>query len=121
MNTSSWRHYYEFNQLNRIEPAWNTPCLLPENLRQELAISLSHFQLGETGGGTFLLREASKESDAEDLAALGHFVLEENEHARLLACMVERLGGKLVHRHWSPGSLKLHGEQAAFALKSKCC
>lgn len=101
MNSKSWRHYYELNRLNRPEPEWKAPCALPDALQHQLAISLSHFQLGETGGGTFLLREASKESDADDLAALSLFVQEEKEHARLLACMVQRLGGKLIHRHWT--------------------
>lgn len=107
MNTSSWRHYYELNRLNRIEPGWNAPCLLPKDLRRELAVSLSHFQLGETGGGTFLLREASKEADPDDLIALDCFVKEENEHARLLACMVRRLGGELVRRHWTHRLFKM--------------
>jgi len=117
MNTSSWRLYYEFNQLHRVEPEWNAPCLLPENLRQTLAVSLSHFQLGETGGGTFLLREASKEADAEDLTALGYFVQEEAEHARLLARMVERLGGTKVHRHWTHGLFKLARRAGGFRFE----
>ena len=97
MNSSSWRNYYEINRRNRLEPEWNSPCLLPAQTKRELAVSLSHFQLGETGSGTFLLKEASKESsDAEDLMALDLYVKEEAEHARLLACMVQRLGGRLV-------------------------
>jgi hypothetical protein len=101
MNPSSWLKYYETNRRNRVEPDWKFPCDVPPELAQHLAISLSHFQLGETGGGTFLLREASKESDADDLAALQLYVREEQEHARLLACMVRRLGGELVRRHWT--------------------
>lgn len=107
MNSSSWRHYYELNRLHRVEPEWQAPCLLSEALRRELAVSLSHFQLGETGGGTCLLREAAKEADADDLAALSFFVQEESEHARLLACMVQRLGGSLVQRHWTHRLFKL--------------
>ena len=117
MNTSSWRHYYELNRINRTEPDWEAPCLLPDDLRKLLAVSLSHFQLGETGGGTFLLREASKESDAEDLAALILYVREEQEHARLLARLVERLGGKLVRRHWTHRLFKLARRAGGFRFE----
>lgn len=117
MNSSSWRTYYESNRLNRTEPEWNSLCLLTEDVRKELAVSLSHFQLGETGGGTFLLREASRESDAEDLAALGLFVQEEKEHARLLACMVQRLGGKLVQKHWTHRIFKLARRAGGFRFE----
>jgi hypothetical protein len=101
MNSSSWRNHYEQNRLNRSEPDWDAPCEVPDDLRDKLAVSLSHFQLGETGGGSFLLREAAKESDADDLAALRLFIDEEKEHARLLARMVRRLGGDLIARHWT--------------------
>ena len=56
--------------------------------------------VGLLGGGSFLLGQASKNAGADDLAALTLFVREENEHARLLACMVDRLGGTLVKRHY---------------------
>lgn len=117
MNTPSWRHYYELNRNDRLEPEWNLPCVLTEDLQRSLAVSLSHFQLGETGGGTFLLKEASKEADADDLAALGLFVEEEKEHARLLARMVGRLGGKLVQRHWSHRLFKLVRRAGGFRFE----
>jgi hypothetical protein len=117
MNASSWRNYYESNRLNRIEPAWHTPCLLPPGLRRTLSVSLSHFQLGESGGGTFLLSGAAKETDADDLAALALFVAEEKEHARLLARMVERLGGSLVRRHWTHRLFKLARRAGGFRFE----
>lgn len=117
MNSSSWRHYYEQNRLNRTEPDWGVPCLIEDDLREKLSVSLSHFQLGETGGGTFLLKEASKESDPDDLAALSMFVDEEKEHARLLTRMVWRLGGKLVHRHWTHRLFKLARRAGGFRFE----
>ncbi|HUB68775.1 MAG TPA: ferritin-like domain-containing protein [Candidatus Methylacidiphilales bacterium] len=117
MNTSSWRHYYESNRLHRTEPPWSAPCQLPFGLRQILAVSLSHFQLGETGGGSFLLRGAAGETDADDLAALALFVAEEQEHARLLARMVERLGGSLVRRHWTHRLFKFARRAGGFRFE----
>jgi hypothetical protein len=115
--SSSWLRYYENNRLNRIEPAWEMPCQLPDDWRRALAISLSHFQLGESGGGTFLLREASRHTDGDDLAALDLFVREEQEHARLLACMVRRLGGTLVARHWTHRLFKLVRRAGGFQFE----
>ncbi len=117
MNTSSWRHYYEQNRLNREEPNWAAPCLIPDDIRRKLAVSLSHFQLGETGGGTFLLKEAAGQSNTDDLASLSYFVAEEKEHARLLSCMVRRLDGKLVHRHWTHRLFKLARRAGGFRFE----
>jgi hypothetical protein len=118
MNPSSWRKYYELNRRNRPEPDWNSPCLLPVDTRRELAVSLSHFQLGESGGGSFLLKEAAKERpDAEDMLALDLFIKEEQEHARLLACMVQRLGGQLVYRHWTHRLFKLARRAGGFRFE----
>ena len=121
MNTSSWRHYYELNRLNRTEPDWAAPCKLPADLQRHLAVSLSHFQLGETGGGSNLLREAAGKSDPDDLTALEFFVQEEKEHARLLARMVLRLGGSLIHRHWTHAIFKLVRRAGGSNLKSRRC
>ena len=117
MNTISWRRHYETNRNNRTEPDWNAPCLLRHDVCRALAVSLSHFQLGETGGGSFLLNEAAKETDADDLAALALFVQEEKEHARLLACMVQRLGGKLIQRHWSHRLFKFARRAGGFRFE----
>jgi|HubBroStandDraft_1064217.scaffolds.fasta_scaffold79437_2 hypothetical protein len=117
MNTSSWRQYYESNRLNRTEPEWSAPCLLPPELRRTLSVSLSHFQLGETGGGSFLLRGAARETDSDDLAALALFVAEEQEHARLLARMVDRLGGSLVRRHWTHRLFKFARRAGGFRFE----
>jgi hypothetical protein len=113
-NASAWLRHYQNNLLHRLEPEWGLPCSLPDDLRDKLGVSLSHFQLGETGGGTFLLKQASPTSDEDDLAALELFVKEEAEHARILACMVKRLGGKLVKRHWTHRLFKLARRAGGF-------
>src|SRR5205807_5474865 len=68
-----------------------------------LARSLAHFQLGESGEGATLLTEARRTwaEDPDYVAALVLFVAEEQEHARLLECLVARFGGALVDRHWT--------------------
>jgi hypothetical protein len=113
-SSSKWLRHYQINRLNRPEPDWNLPCSLPEGLRRDLATSLSHFQLGETGGGTFLFKQASPQVDPDDLESLQLFVKEEAEHAQSLACLVQRLGGQLVKRHWTHRLFKLARRAGGF-------
>jgi hypothetical protein len=79
------------------------PSALDSKMRGALAHSLSHFQLGETGGGTFLITQVRTQlpEDVADHQALELFIAEENEHARLLERLVTRFGGKTIRRHWT--------------------
>jgi hypothetical protein len=75
---------------------------LEADVARRLRRSLAVFQLGESGDGTHLLQAAAR-SGADDpyLAALKHFVAEEQEHARMLAVVVRALDGTLLSQHWS--------------------
>jgi hypothetical protein len=103
MNSRHWLNYYQANRHDRPEPKWNMPSPLDSKMQRALARSLSHFQLGETGGGTFLLANARAQTpdDAAYHEALRLFVAEEGEHARLLARLVHRFGGATIRRHWT--------------------
>ena len=103
MNSSSWLQYFEENRRRFIEPDWPAPCPLVRELRARLARSLSHFQLGESGGGSHLFGKAAQqiEHDAAYHRALELFIAEEAEHARLLEGLVGRFGGRLIKRHWT--------------------
>lgn len=103
MNSASWLHYYQQNRLNRPELRWDDPVAEEPLARRHLAKSLSHFQLGESGGGRFLLRHARRKypNDPHYCEALTLFIEEEQEHARLLKKMVERYGGRLITQHWT--------------------
>ncbi len=103
MNSLAWLRYFEANRRNFIEPDWSAPSPLPAGLRAQLASSLSHFQLGESGGGSHLFAQAARqtEEDAPYVGALELFVAEEGEHARLLQNLVARFGGRLITRHWT--------------------
>lgn len=99
MNPQQWVNYYQNNRINRPEPKWNLPSPLDAGRQRVLARSLSHFQLGETGEGRFLL--ACAPDDAAYHEALRLFIAEENEHARLLERLVVRFGGRTIQRHWT--------------------
>lgn len=102
MNSLAWLRYFEANRRDFIEPGWSVPSPLAPKQCALLATSLSHFQLGESGGGRHLLAKAADQNeDAAYLGALELFVAEEAEHARLLQGLVQRFGGRLVVRHWT--------------------
>jgi hypothetical protein len=109
MNSHHWLNYYQSNKESRLEPKWNLPSPLPRGLQDLLAHSLSHFQLGETGEGKFLIAQAQAEVP-DDLIyheALRLFVAEEQEHARLLERLVQRFGGTIIQNHWTHSLFRL--------------
>jgi hypothetical protein len=109
MNSQHWLTYYQQNLNNRPEPKWNLPSPLDRDVQRLLARSLSHFQLGETGGGTFLFDHACNRVSGDEayLEALQLFIAEEGEHARLLERLVIRFGGATIRRHWTHGLFRL--------------
>jgi len=109
MNSADWLAYFQQNRLNRIEPDWQAPLPADSSVKRHLARSLSHFQLGESGEGNFLLAEARRHysQDRDYCTALDLFIKEEQEHARLLAGVVTRLGGRPITRHWTHGFFRL--------------
>ena len=121
MNSQYWLAYYQQNRINRPEPKWNSPSPLDVCTQRVLGRSLSHFQLGETGEGTFLLDGACKEvsDDAVYLEALQLFIAEEGEHARLLERLVLRFGGTTIRRHWTHTLFRLvrHGLGFRFEIQ----
>jgi len=109
MNSENWLHYFQHNRLNRPEPDWSQRFPEDECTAAELANSFAHFQLGESGEGACLLRAAARRY-VDDLAyqeALALFIAEEKEHARLLARLVERFGGRLIRSHWTHSLFRL--------------
>jgi len=102
-DSSGWLDYFRRNRLTRPEPDWDRPTPFLPAVTVPLARSLAHFQLGESGEGTTLLAHARRAwvDDPDYLAALRLFVAEEQEHARLLARLVARLGGTPVADHWT--------------------
>jgi len=103
MNSNHWLRYFQQNRLHRPEPEWGLPVTGDALAIRALARSLSHFQLGESGEGTYLLRQA-RLTHADDPTygeALALFIHEEKEHARLLQKLVERYRGRLVTKHWT--------------------
>jgi hypothetical protein len=80
---------------------FDADCALPESVRRPLIASVRRFQLGESGDGQQLLRNAQRAGDPEYVRAIGLFVAEEQQHAALLLRLLGYLGGRPMSRHWS--------------------
>ena len=110
MNAQHWIRYFQENRHAFDEPDWSSHVLadspLADDPRLPLLIrSLATFQLGESGGGSRLLRFVERETraDSDYLSAMHLFVAEEQRHAELLAHVVRYLDGELLTHHWMNG------------------
>lgn len=119
MNSRHWLAYYLNNKNNRPEPKWNLPSSLDSAMQGVIARSLSHFQLGETGEGKFLLAQAGAQvpDDVAYREALRLFIAEEQEHARLLERLVLRFGGNKIQRHWTHALFRLARHALGFKFE----
>jgi hypothetical protein len=109
MNSNAWLRYYQSNPANWTDPEWHVPSPLDRKTKRALALSLAHFQLGESGEGNFLFARARKQApeDAAYHEALELFVAEEQAHARLLEQLVHYFGGGTIKRHWTHALFRL--------------
>jgi hypothetical protein len=97
----SWLAYFTNNRIHRREIPWEREINIEPCLRMALVRSLQRFQVGESGEGHHLRRQAAKSGDADYQAAIDLFIKEEQEHARLMAEILKKLNAPLLGHHWS--------------------
>lgn len=98
-----WLRYFEYNREHRREIPWERGVTVPPKMRGPLIHSLLRFQVGESGEGRHLRRQAATTGDAAYMDCIDLFIREEQEHARLMAEVLKRLDAKLLTHHWSDG------------------
>ncbi len=97
----SWLKYFEYNRDHRREISWERGVTVEPAMRASLVHSLQRFQVGESGEGRHLRKQAATTNDPVYMASIELFIKEEQEHARLMAEALQRLGAKLLRHHWS--------------------
>jgi hypothetical protein len=107
----TWLNYFEWNRRNRAVIPWEQGITIEPHLRRPLVRSLQKFQLGESGEGRRLKRNAAGTGDATYAAAIDLFIKEEQEHARLMARILNGLNAPLIRKHWSEGCFVLMRRQ----------
>ncbi len=107
MNVKRWITHFTENRHAFEQPDWqHLGCeggSLRDDPRRSLLIrSLATFQLGESGGGSRLLRFVKRETgdNGDYEKAMRLFIAEEQYHAELLAHLVDYLDGELLQKHW---------------------
>lgn len=77
---------------------------LSESQRRTISASIQEFQLGESGEGQHIMRQAKRHAaeggDVDYLAALRLFIAEEIRHSRELRQFMETYGIETVHHTW---------------------
>ena len=96
-----WLEYFKFNGTHRHEIPWETFMDVEPNLRRPLVRSLQRFQVGESGEGKHLRKQAATTNDPIYEATIDLFLKEEQEHARLMAEILQRLNEPLLQSHWN--------------------
>jgi rubrerythrin len=97
----NWLRYFEHNRDHRHDIDLQHNIQLPAATRAALIRSLQRFQVGESGEGKHLRQQAAKTKDPIYEAAIDLFIKEEQEHARLMAIILGKLGAPLLKSHWS--------------------
>ena len=96
-----WVTYFEQNRARRMDIPWERGIAVEPHLREPLIRSLQRYQVGEQGDGMHLKAAVAATSDPAYAAAIALFVQEEQEHARLLARLLQGMDARLLRRHWS--------------------
>ncbi len=100
-DSNSWLDYFKRNKTVRPVFDWTEIPAIDHQLRLPLIRSLQRFQVGETGDGKHLRKYANGTGDQAYISCIDMFVKEEQEHARLLAKVIESMHGKLLQWHWT--------------------
>jgi len=97
----SWLEYFEWNRANRLEIPWSSNSCITSHLREPLIRSLQRFQVGESGEGSHLRKQAATTGCAVYRKCIDLFIKEEQEHARLMAEVLKRERAPLLTQHWT--------------------
>jgi hypothetical protein len=97
----TWLEYFERNRTQRMDIPWGGTPEVDPAARDALIRSLQRFQVGESGEGSHLRRQAATTGDPSYQACIELFIREEQEHARLMANFLQRLDAPLLSHHWS--------------------
>jgi hypothetical protein len=97
----NWLSYFQYNRVYRRVIPWENGVEVEPRVRKHLIRSLQRFQVGESGEGTHLRKQARTFDDPVYEQAIDLFIKEEQEHARLMGEILTRLKAPLLKKHWS--------------------
>ncbi len=113
-----WRSDFEIHADQHANVTTSGMWVLAPVVDAALRQSLPVFQLGEIGTGRHLLDSACGVVGEDHLQALRLFIIESQEHARLLALVCSALDIDMIDDHWSEQAFRVtrHRRGARFEL-----
>ena len=96
-----WRADFEVHRGQHATVSTAGMWTLAPAVKAGLRASIPTFQLGETGSGSHLLRMAGRTGSDDYAEAMRLFVIEEQEHARMLGLVCEAIDAPLLDSHWT--------------------
>ena len=101
-SSAAWLYRYEQRAGAHADVVAVAPGDLDPSLVAVATPSLAIFQLGESGTGEHLIAAARRTgADPSYVTSLEHFVREEQEHARLLALVLDAFDAPRLDSHWT--------------------
>ena len=96
-----WRADFEVHADQHANLTTSGMWVLAPVVEKALAKALPVFQLGEVGAGRHLLDTAVGVTSDDHLQALRFFIIESQEHARILALVCAELDIEMLEEHWT--------------------
>ena len=100
MTFTDFKTYFEANQGQYDDLAWDDPHQLSPYELRAVRASLQTFQRGESSEGHYLYTRAKQLGDAEYTAAMRLFIKEEQTHAAVLGRFLDQQGIPRLKGHW---------------------
>lgn len=96
-----WRADFEVHADQHANVTTSGMWVLAPVVEAALQTALPIFQLGEIGAGRHLLDTAVGVTSEDHLQSLRFFIIESQEHARILALVCAELGIEMLEEHWT--------------------
>jgi hypothetical protein len=116
-----WLDYFEWNRTHRRPIPWQSGAHVEAGLRKPFIRSLQRFQVGESGEGLHLRKQAARTGCAVYQQCIDLFIKEEQEHARLMAKVLGMQQAPLLKHHWTDIVSFCCGGCSVWSMSYWCC
>jgi hypothetical protein len=110
-DAQAWEEQFKRSAESSVHVPPRSPGCMSGAERAVVSASIQAFQLGESGGGSFLLRAAERRAERRGdfpyVSALKLFVAEEQRHARDLGYFMQQEGIPARPTHWTNTAFRM--------------
>jgi len=117
----AWEEHFKRSAECSVHLPPRSPGCISGAERAVVSASIQAFQLGETGGGSFLLRAAERRAERRGdfpyVSALKLFIAEEQRHARDLGYFMRQEGIPAMPTHWTNTAFRMVRKMMGIELR----